>query len=579
MDLPVLFSHGEKMGTAPDLPAVLFLSLILTTFFTGVISAALLALYRRAVLRSMNKQAPAPVSPASTETDSAPPTTANASPLEFILLNKQAPSPTHKSEAFYSRLKTIAKKRVRVYTFAGLGYAFTMSLSTFIVNPIKLLPFTFLVTFWIYFFPVLFSLHLIIHYDKKLRRRIPLGYFLVYFTLIFLGAVPRWGDMLKASTSFILINTLPLLLSLIFLNRRTKAVAPLIMSLVFFVITGLNLAFAYGLDPLSETILYSDHWLAKTFIFLSHAIHPAALVLITLILLALAGMSLVGVFGFFLLRWLGRAYEQKKISDQSLLIDAIWLNFALIHALLLNPGKPWLIFLGLIAFLVYKLITVIGFALSKEKKTAEEIPQLLFLRVFSLGKRSQALYQAMTALWRLGGNPIFITGPDLLTTTVEPHDFLDFLGNKLQKRFTDSEKTLNQQIDRIDTIPDHDGNYRIQDFFCYDNTWKMALSRLTKESEVILMDLRNFSAKNAGCKFEIEELINHIPTGRVIFVFDKTTDDSFMRQTMISAWENMPSDSPNQISSGKINLFEYTGKRTDEIQELLRVISVTANPS
>lgn len=578
MGSPVLFSHGEKMGTASDLPAVLFLSLILTTFFTGVISAALLVLYRRAALRWMNRQAPAPASPASIEDDSTPLTT-NVSPPEFILLNKQAPSPGSRAEAFYNRLKVIAKKHVRIYTFAGMGYALTMSLSTFIFNPIKLLPFTFLIAFWIYLFPVLFSLHLIIHYDKKLSRWIPLGYFLIYFALIFLGAVPRWGDMLNALTSFIWINTFPLLLSLIFLNRRTKAVAPLIMSLVFFVITGIILALAYGLVPLSETILYSNHWLAITLITLSHKIHPAALAPITLILLALSGISLVGVFGFFLLRWLGRAYEQKKISDQSLLIDALWLNFALVHALLLNPSKPRLIFLGLIAFLVYKLIAVIGFALSKEKTTTEEIPQLLFLRVFSLGKRSQALYQAMTAFWRLGGNPIFITGPDLLTSTVEPHDFLDFLGNKLQKRFTDSEKTLNQQIDRIDTTPDHDGNYRIQDFFCYDNTWKMALSRLTKESEVILMDLRSFSKKNAGCKFEIEELINHIPTGQVIFVIDKTTDDSFMRQTMTSAWENMPSDSPNRISSEKINLFEYTGKRTNEIQELLHIISAVANPS
>jgi uncharacterized membrane protein (DUF2068 family) len=577
MELPVQLSHGEKMDAASNIIPVLFLALILTAFFTGVISAALLALYRRSVLRAMKKQAPAQASPRIAESDSVSPVPANTPPLEFNYSNAKTSIPTPKSDAFYLKLKTVAKKRVRIYALAGLGYAFVMSLFYFIANQIKFLPLRFLVTLWLFFFPVLFSIHLIIFYDKRLRRRFPLGYFLIYLIIIFMATFPDWENMIPAFSVFIWINAIPLVLSVVFLNRYTKVVAPLIMSFVFFVVIGIILAFTYGLDPLAETLTHSDHWLVKSFILLTRVIHPAALVPITLILLALAGMLLIGVFGLFLVRWLRRQYSQKKISDQSLLIDSIWLIFALGHATFLNPSEPEWIVSGLVAFLVYKLISVAGFSLIKQKKPPERIPQLLFLRVFSLGKRSQSLYQAITALWRLGGNPIFITGPDLLTSTVEPHDFLDFLGNKLPQRFTDSEETLKRQIERADTTPDHDGNYRIHDFFCYDNTWKMALSHLTQESDVVLMDLRSFSSKNAGCKFEIAELINHTPINQVVFVIDKTTNDGFMRQTMTNAWERMHTNSPNRVSPGKINLFEYTGKKANEIQYLLRALIAAAN--
>ena len=107
----------------------------------------------------------------------------------------------------------------------------------------------------------------------------------------------------------------------------------------------------------------------------------------------------------------------------------------------------------------------------------------------------------------------------------------------------------------------------------------MVLSRLVEESEVVLMDLRSFSDQNAGCKFEIAELINLVSIERVIFVTDKTTDEVFMRQTMTEAWNTMNSTSPNRLSTGKLKLLEYTGSRSFEFNNLLQAIARAAYPA
>jgi hypothetical protein len=54
-----------------------------------------------------------------------------------------------------------------------------------------------------------------------------------------------------------------------------------------------------------------------------------------------------------------------------------------------------------------------------------------------LGKVSQRLFDALDKHWRHVGSIQMIAGPDLATTTVEPHEFLDFLRGRLARRFID----------------------------------------------------------------------------------------------------------------------------------------------
>ncbi len=140
-------------------------------------------------------------------------------------------------------------------------------------------------------------------------------------------------------------------------------------------------------------------------------------------------------------------------------------------------GWWWWIFTGLAGFFIDKMVVKVGFSrLCRGQKSPA--PKLLLLRVFSLGKRSERLFDALGKHWLRAGSVRMIAGPDLATSTVEPHEFLNFLNGKLARRFIDGSKTLDLRLQEMDTRPDCDGRSRVTDFFGHDDTWKMVLARL-----------------------------------------------------------------------------------------------------
>jgi hypothetical protein len=176
--------------------------------------------------------------------------------------------------------------------------------------------------------------------------------------------------------------------------------------------------------------------------------------------------------------------------------------------------------------------------------------------------------------WRYLGSIRLIAGPDLAAATMEPHEFLDFLSGKLARRFIDTPQTLDLRISEMDNQPDRDGQFRVNDFFCYDDAWKMVLSRLISTSDVVLMDLRSFSSQNAGCIFEINELINTVTLERMLFIIDETTDEDFLRQVLQQAWDGMGSTSPNRLlPSGLLHLFRLKGLGDHDLQQFLHRLS------
>jgi hypothetical protein len=192
--------------------------------------------------------------------------------------------------------------------------------------------------------------------------------------------------------------------------------------------------------------------------------------------------------------------------------------------------------------------------------------------VFSLGKRSARLFDAFAKLWRHTGHIHLIAGPDLATSTVEPHEFLDFLSGKLGRRFISGPDTLAQRLAESEQRRDIDGRYRVDDFFCHDDTWKMVLKRLSRESDAVLMDLRGFLPGNQGCVFEINELLNVVPLERVVFVVDATTDLAFLRETFAQGWAALAADSPNRkLADPRVLLFKFTGERS--VPGLMRVVT------
>jgi hypothetical protein len=58
----------------------------------------------------------------------------------------------------------------------------------------------------------------------------------------------------------------------------------------------------------------------------------------------------------------------------------------------------------------------------------------------------------------------------------------------------------------------------------------MTASRLAREAQAVLMDLRGLKPKNRGCIFEIEQLIASVPLRRIVLLTDGSTDFSLLEQ-------------------------------------------------
>jgi hypothetical protein len=295
-------------------------------------------------------------------------------------------------------------------------------------------------------------------------------------------------------------------------------------------------------------------------------------------LLSLVGAIPTGIIGWLLLRCLASLYRGRWISDQSIMIDAVWLMFSFMQ----NPSAASVsgrkamsgaIVIG--AFVAYKLVATAGFRLLRAlEENDTPSSRLLLLRVFSLGSRSERLFAGFTKLWRHMGSVRMIAGPDLGTSTVEPHEFLDFVAGRLQRRFITGPDTLEQRLRETEQGRDVDGRFRVADFFCHDDTWQMTLRRLEKDSDVVLMGLRGFSQSNHGCVFEIHELLDVVPLYHIVFVVDRTTDEHFVAQVFADAWAAVTKASPNWNDlAPRISLYHFDGHVGQDIPALVAVVA------
>lgn len=227
------------------------------------------------------------------------------------------------------------------------------------------------------------------------------------------------------------------------------------------------------------------------FIINTLGLGPTAII----VALSLIGFAILAAFGWWLLKILGRRYQKKRYSDQSLMLDSIWLLFAAYSSLLENSGGAIWALTGIAAFAIYKIITLTGFAVAARHRKQAEEPEMLLLRVFSLGKRSERMFDRLSRVWLRAGAINLIAGPDLVTSTIEPHEFLDFVGGQLSRRFVRDTEDLKNRLNEIDIRPDPDGCHRVNEFFCQADTWKETMRQLSLRSDVVLMDLRSFSEK------------------------------------------------------------------------------------
>ena len=546
------------------------LILIVSTPLAFLTSIGLLSLYRRAVLRQMQSRLdPMTPPPAATET-ATPSDEPIQTPLRVNVVDSTSPTTgSPKLGGLYSALLDGPRRAAMIYTVAGLCYGLVTTLIFLRATKSEFQLLKFMVVFWHYAWPVAITLSLLAASSWRAKLKVFATYFLIIVVLGVMSVVGNSAsNWLQIVALWFTTNFPAALLLLAFLNRRVQAVGPLVLTFMVLAATGLVLLPTFAIN-------IGEIW--NPLMSVRAALGWGISSIFNLVFL-------VGVLGFALLgwlavRWIGSWYRRKKISEQSITMDAIWLLFAIFQAVgLIFEGEHWFS-VSLLAFAVYKGTAWAGFWIANRYAPLSQVhPNLLVLRVFSPGKRSEQFFDTLSKHWRPVGSMLLIAGPDLAASTIEPHEFLDFLSGNLSRQFIDSSQTLETRLRQMDLRPDHDGQFRVNDYFCYDDTWKMVLSRLVRESDGAIMDLRGFSAQNSGCIFEIRELVNLMPLGQVTFLIDDSTDEPFLQQILQQSWDEMSHKSPNRAPrSGMPSLLRLGQPGQAELQKLLQVLANAVN--
>ena len=118
-----------------------------------------------------------------------------------------------------------------------------------------------------------------------------------------------------------------------------------------------------------------------------------------------------------------------------------------------------------------------------------------------------------------------------------------------------------------------DLNYRDLDMYCFDNTWRSAVEEFVRSSDVVLMDLRGYSAKNKGCETEVNFLFDSIPVGRIVFLISGGNDSRDIEELIQSAWRYLKPDSPNRNrATAEVTVFDIKDGRREDVKGLLDVL-------
>lgn len=545
------------------LPALILIAAILTL----PLCLALLALYRRAVLRSMARTSPTALAAQSRTRDIKPGSAATPpAPLHFEVV---AATSSTLSSPLHAAIRRSLRAASLIHVIAGLVYALVLSGAwmrfSWSDGGFVLARFLWLLS--CYAWPTALTVGLVVATTTRQRLAVGLAYVLMLFAFAGWGLVRNPSLSALDIASFWAITNLPAtVLLLAFLHRRIRAVGPLVLA--FMVVAVIGSQVAVGLAGQREATLRgvievgSVLGLGGVQIFWG---------------LMLAGAAIAGLIGWQLLKWLGHRHVARHSSDQGLTLEAMWLLFAVVQTVSFAfEGLAWMAS-GVLAFAAWKLVTTAGFRLAglgrsspaaagHEPARAQapvQTPALLLLRVFALGARSERLFDALGKRWLRIGNIDMIAGPDLATTAVEPHEFLDFVGGRLSRQFVRDETDLARRFTARALGPDPDGRHRVNEFFCHDDTWRPTMLCLAQAANVVLMDLRGFTPQNHGCRYELQQLLDFVPLEHVVVLIDTDAPRDFIEGTLGTLWQASRADSPNRAAiPARVRLLEDRGETT-----------------
>lgn len=173
---------------------------------------------------------------------------------------------------------------------------------------------------------------------------------------------------------------------------------------------------------------------------------------------------------------------------------------------------------------------------------------LLFLWVFGSFNRLNSLFLGLGAFWRSLGTVQLLQGGEMIGMGADP---FRYLRGKTKQIIAVTPEQVAAKISQFEQNPHRWAClYATNTLLCGDQSWRYAVLTLLRDADLVLMDLSHFSPKNAGCTYEIGQLVDKIDRTRFLLLIDGTTDMDFLHVTLQSAWAAMAADSPNRRPDG-----------------------------
>ena len=360
----------------------------------------------------------------------------------------------------------------------------------------------------------------------------------------------------------------PLVLLLVTGWRRIRAVAPLVLSVTFlfgFAVVLFQTLMLHVFDVAAARRVILD-WSART----SEGVIYYALFM--LLILPIGGLA------WWLLRALAAAFEWKRFSDVQLMVDCWWLIVSAEETAVLSSELGlWAIPVGVAAFVAYRLTVTLGLR-GRGPARAAAGRRLLFLRVFGYRARTEAMLDKVAQRWRFDGPVQLVAGIDVAARTVDPGDFLAFVGGRLADRYVVGPESLRARLETLDVAPDPDGRFRINEFYCHGDTWQPTVQALLDTSDRVLMDVRSLSERNQGCRYELEQLVWRLPSDALVLVVDQGTDASRLGAILDDAWR-VAHDANRARGDGRFALVRVERAGRPEVRLIMDCLRGTRTPT
>ena len=347
------------------------------------------------------------------------------------------------------------------------------------------------------------------------RRRWVLTSLAVYFVSLGI-AVTVAGGSWDVPAQLFLFSLVPTAAIIGFLSRRFRGVGALVLGTMMLALAG-SQAFAFTILD-NEVLITAWAEMLAALGVTSGMVAWLALIGVGFVLSLLLGVVAT--------RLLAGWYVRFGFSDQMLLLGSTFLVFAVDQSgsASTTEGGPFgiglLIYLAaaVAAFVLYRLI---------HRRPGDPSP-LLMLRVFSFDRSRQRLLDQIASKWRYLGPVMMIGGPDLAVNNVEPDEFLSFVSGRTRRLFVSGPEDLAERMRSLEIRTDRDARYRIDEFFCFDDTWRPTVSQLVAQSDAVVMDLRSFGPENRGSSHELELLASRGALGQTVLLVDQSTDRALL---------------------------------------------------